>query len=627
MTDPDSLGSFEQNDLAAAVKLHLAGDFARAELGYRQLVADGSTTPSVYANLGQICHATRRADEAIALLLQAISLKPDYFQAHYNLGNVYRDHGQLDKAVLAYHQAIRIKPNFADAYSDLGNALKNSGKIDEAVTAFQTAITLKPDYFQAYSNLGTAYQLQGNLTAALESYQRALEIRPDMAEILCNLGNIQKDLDRIDDAIASYRRAIELKPSFHEAYSNLIYCLSSTQLLPQDELLEITRGFEQTLNVKPSAPIFKKKNLSTNTKLSVGFISAEIGDHAVSYFLEAYLRNYARNRIHVTLYTTANRAEAKTAELLALADRSRNLHGVADDMAREQIMADDIDVLVDTTSHTHGGRLALLARRCAPVQCHYIGFYGSTGVSTIDYFIGDDEITPPEFASHFSEKLWRLPRLWVAYTPPAHAPAPEQRSPPGHIVFGSFNNLTKVRDGCLTIWAKALMAVPGSMLILKDRRCADPLTRQRISNALSAKGVDPSRIEFIERVPSWADHMRLYNRIDIALDTCPLNSGTTGFDALIMGTPLVALRGNWMGGRMSSAMVKALGYPQWVAETPEDYVRIITELAADKAALKTYKSTLREQVLRSPLCDGPALAHALDEAFVGMMEKYCSKVR
>ena len=152
------------------------------------------------------------------------------------------------------------------------------------------------------------------------------------------------------------------------------------------------------------------------------------------------------------------------------------------------------------------------------------------------------------------------------------------------------NNLAKVRDECLSIWAQTLKAVPKSTLVIKDRLSADSYTRNRIINTLTAKGVDASRVEFIEIVPNWADHMRLYNRVDIALDTLPLNSSTTGFDALVMGTPLVALRGNWMGARMTSAMVKALGYEQWVAETPADYVRILSELAADKAALKAYKA-------------------------------------
>jgi predicted O-linked N-acetylglucosamine transferase (SPINDLY family) len=113
--------------------------------------------------------------------------------------------------------------------------------------------------------------------------------------------------------------------------------------------------------------------------------------------------------------------------------------------------------------------------------------------------------------------------------------------------------------------------------------------------------------------------MRLYNRVDIALDTLPLNSGTTGFDALIMGTPLIALRGGWMGARMSSAMLKALGKPEWIANSPAEFAAIIVGLAADLPRLKGYRKTLRAEMLASPLCDGNTLAANVEAAFVRMI--------
>ena len=645
-------------DLASVIKLHVAGDLAGAERGYRQLIASGANVPSVYANLGLICAGTGRPDEAIALLRQAIALKPDYAQAHYNLGNVYRDQGDLDNAFACYTRATDVNKNFAEAYSDLGVALKNQGKLDQAIVALKRAVAIKPEFFQAYSNLGNALQERGKINEAIAAFRRAIEIRPDFpsaynnlgnalraahkfeeafaalqralqldpqfAQAHCNMGSSLKDQGRFMEASAAFQRAIDLKPDFQEAYNNLIYCNSFAQTIPPEEQVKVARAFETCLPRTAFTP-FKARPRQPGGKLRVGFLSAEIGNHAVSYFLETYLRHYDREKIHVTLYSTTYRPEAKRAEMFAMADQARDFHGVPDDAARAQIMADGIDVLAETTSHMRGNRLAMLAQRCAAVQCHYIGYHGCSGLSTIDYFIGDDEVTPPEFASQFSEKIWRLPRLWVAYTPPVDAPKPEQLSPPDRIVFGSFNNLAKVRDECLSIWAQTLKAVPKSTLVIKDRLSADSYTRNRIINTLAAKGVDASLVEFIEIVPSWADHMRLYNRIDIALDTLPVNSGTTGFDALFMGTPLVALRGNWMGGRMTSAMVKALGYEQWVAETPADYVRIISELAADKAALKAYKAMLREQVIASPLCDGPALARAVDTAFAWMMDEHRSK--
>ena len=214
----------------------------------------------------------------------------------------------------------------------------------------------------------------------------------------------------------------------------------------------------------------------------------------------------------------------------------------------------------------------------------------------------------------------RLPRIWMAYAPPADAPAPQHLGPPDVLTLGCFNNLTKVRGETLAIWAQVMSALPQARLLLKDRMCADPYSHNRISDFLSARGISQDRIEFVARTPGWREHMELYNRVDIALDTLPLNSGTTGFDALFMATPLVAMRGNWMGARMSSAMLKALGHPEWVAETAGDYVRIVELLASDRRRLASYKQTLRDDMLLSPLCDGQGVARDLEAAFAQMIK-------
>jgi predicted O-linked N-acetylglucosamine transferase (SPINDLY family) len=286
--------------------------------------------------------------------------------------------------------------------------------------------------------------------------------------------------------------------------------------------------------------------------------------------------------------------------------------------ARDLIRSRQLDILVETSGFTANSAIELLAERCAPVQCHYIGYHATTGLDTIDWFIGDAETVPEEFAPQFVEGLWRLPRPWLARQPDATLPPAYSESIDPVAVLGSFNQLAKVREETLRYWAAALQAVPTSRLLLKDRSVADEETRERIVRTLIGHGVAPERISFLGYVGGWEDHMATYNRLDVALDSTPWSSATTGFDALAMGVPLVAIRGGCTAARMSASILKGLGKPEWIAETPEQFAAIVAELCADLPALRASKPELRQRVLTSPLFDGLDLSRQLEQAFLAM---------
>jgi predicted O-linked N-acetylglucosamine transferase (SPINDLY family) len=192
----------------------------------------------------------------------------------------------------------------------------------------------------------------------------------------------------------------------------------------------------------------------------------------------------------------------------------------------------------------------------------------------------------------------------------------------GTIWLGTFNNLAKVREETCRLWAKVMHALPESKLFLKDKKAGDGTVRQRIESELSRHGIGSERIEFAMAIPDWRSHMALYDRLDIALDTIPLNSGTTAFDALWMGAPVVALEGDWFGGRMASTVLKALGRPEWVAQNEDEYVTLVSALARDVAGRKSLRAAQRSLMASSPLCDANGLARALEEAFEGMFDRW-----
>jgi predicted O-linked N-acetylglucosamine transferase (SPINDLY family) len=601
-------------ELGTAIAIGTPDALNDAIASFRRAIACDPAHHLAHFNLGVALQTQGATDDAIAAFQTVLRLRPDYHQTHRHLGLALWRQGRLSDAIPALQRAVQALPRDHEAHLLLGRLLYEAGQYADAITALQRAQQLQPDQADTYIVLGEALRAHLRYDDAIASFKRAMELDPRAYTARSDLGVTYCDQGRIDDAVTVLESAMALAPQEPIVYSNFIYTISTTQFFPPEKILALSRGFDRVRKTD-----FPARAIGTGGKIRVGFISAEIGNHAVSYFLESYLRHYDRNRIHLTLYSTLARFEPRADMLMDLADTAFDVSGLNDDDLRRQIMDDGPDILIDTTSHMNGSRLRTLARRCAPIQCHYIGFNGSTGVGAIDYFIGDPEVTPAEFAAHYAEKIVRLPRIWMAYAPPADAPAPQNMGPSDVLTLGCFNNLAKVRAETLSVWAQVMTAVPQSRLLLKDRMCADPYSRDRISGFLAARGIASDRIEYIDRTPGWREHMALYNRVDIALDTLPLNSGTTGFDALYMATPLVAMRGNWMGARMSSAMLKALGHPEWIAETAADYVRIVRALASDRRRLAGYKQTLRDEMLRSPLCDGKGIARDLEAAFVQMI--------
>ncbi len=623
-----------------------SGDAAAGADLIAQAIAAKPDIATYHTNLSYALNHLGRAQDAVAAARRATVLAPGAPDAHNNLGVALQSMGRREDAVAAFQKAAALHPGYADAHNNLGSVLQELGRIDEAIAAYRAAIAAQPALATAHNNLGAALQAKGQLDAALESYRQAAALDPGSAAAYFNIGNALQAQKRLADAEAAYREAIArdpgyaaahinrarvlfrwgrlpeavdlleqavaLAPDFAPAHSNLLYTACFMDGVTQAEQLAHARRFQRLACPAPE-PVPAR---APGGKLKVGILSAEIGSHAVSRFLGSFLRHYDRGRLSVTLYETKVHREAMRQEMIALVDGARDLTVLDDDAARQRLREDRLDILIDCSGHLADNRLPLLARRCAPVQAHYIGYHGTTGLDAMDYFIGDGEVTPPAFQPHFSEKLIQLPRLWVAFDPPADVPDPI--STEGPITFGCFNILAKAGPAALNLWGRVLARVPDSRLLLKYQDNADPAIQARVRGALACHGIAPERVTFLDWVPDWRAHMALYNCIHIALDTLPLNSGTTGFDALFMATPLVALRGDWMGGRMSSAMLKALGHPEWIAETPKDFVEIAARLAADRDGLTAIKRSLRAEMLASPLCDGRSLARALEDAFFRM---------
>ena len=610
-----------------AVEHHQAGQLSQADALYRQILAREPKHADALHHLGLIAHQGGR-NEAVDLIRQAIALRPNFPQAFNNLGNVLREKGKPQEAIVAYRQAIARKSNYAEAYSNLGNALKDTGQVSEAIAAYHRAIALKPNYPGAYSNLGNALRDSGQGDEAIAAFGQAIALKPDYAEAFNNLGNALKDVGQVDEAIAAYRRAIEFRPGYSDAHSNLLHTLHyQPGYDPQSIAREHSCWNRQHAEPLKQFILPHANDPNPDRRLRIGYVSPDLRQHSVAYFLENLLAHHDAESVEVTCYSDVVRPDATTARLKKLSAQWCDIAGLNDAQVEQRVREDGIDILVDLAGHTANNRLLLFARKPAPVQVTYLGYPDSTGLRTMDYRLTDAYADPPGIRVESStEQLVRLPGTFLCYRPSDVSPqvGPVAALGNGHVTFGSFNALAKVNAPLVAMWSKILDQVPKSRLILKGRGLGSATAQQHILELFVAHDIGPDRVEMVGWIASKAEHLQLYNRIDIALDTFPYHGATTTCEAMWMGVPVITLAGKAHVSRVGVSLLSNVGMPDLIADSQDGYVRVASELAGDVARLGQLRSTLRQQMQQSPLMDAPRFARNVEAAYRQMWQTWCA---
>ena len=355
-------------------------------------------------------------------------------------------------------------------------------------------------------------------------------------------------------------------------------------------------------------------------------MSADFGRHPVGYFLAPLLARHDRDRLAVVCYSGVMQEDDLTQRFRSQASGWRKIAGMSEAALAEQVRADGIDILIDLAGHTAGNRLRAFARRPAPVQATWLGYWFTTGLAAIDYALMDETTVPPGEERHFVETVIRLPSRFC-YAPPAHAP--EVGPPPllarGAPTFGSFNNLAKLTPEVAALWARVLHAVPGARLVLKWATLADPGRRRRIEEMFGSHAIAPERLDLRPR-SEHAAMLAEYADIDVALDPFPFTGGLTSCEALWMGVPVVTLPGERPVSRQTLGFLDLVGLSDMLAARDADsYVAIAAGLVADPERLAALRAGLRARMAASRLCDGPAFAREFEAALRGMWRTWCAR--
>jgi predicted O-linked N-acetylglucosamine transferase (SPINDLY family) len=564
-----------------------------------------------YAGIGEAYLRLGLARPASMAFTDLVKRVPHSPEAHYNLGVALAAAGKPAEAAAAYREAVRLRPDFFEAWSDLGIPLYHLGRFDEALAAQDSALRLRPQSSGAHGNRANALFALGRLEEALHGYQAALALDPANAEAATSLGNLHKELGRHAAALKTYRMASHAAPLHAPAASNLILALHYADGVTPGEILAEARDYARRFE-PPPGPALVAAPADQRRRLRIGYVSGDLRRHPVGYFLSPVLTSHDRAAFEIFCYSANPIVDDMTRHLHGLADHWRSLASLSDDAAARLIAEDRLDLLVDLSGHTAFNRLPVFARRPAPVQASWLGFWGTTGLSAIDAVLSDDTTIQPGEERFYREEVVRLPRGRFCYAPPDYAPEPALRDGPP--TFGSFNNLSKVGPAVRRLWRNILRQVPDSRLVLKWSTLADPALRAALSAEFAETGIDPARLDL--RGPSaHRDMLAEYGDVDVALDPFPFGGGLTSCEALWMGVPVVTMPGVNPASRQTLGVLRGIGREEWGAASAEAYVRIARDLAADRDRLNQLRRGLRPALAGSPLCDGPGFTRGLEEIY------------
>jgi predicted O-linked N-acetylglucosamine transferase (SPINDLY family) len=643
-------------------------DARRFDEAHRCYVAALEAAPGLaraHLNMGNLMLAGGDVQAAIASYGQALSLKPDYAAAHYNLGNAQARQRQLVSALASYERALELQPDFVDAEVAQANTLDDLREYDAAVASYQRALQLRPDYSEVYYNLINVLRKLRRLDEAESICRQALALDPELAEAHNALGVVLLEQRDLSGALAAFRRAVAAKTVFGGPAAQAYHCANQlcdwgdrtedeTALakmvagdtpgiapfglinlqLPQDEVVMLQRQAarnyaELTLGAYLAAPCVLDVDRPANQgRLRIAYLSADFHEHATMHLLRGVLQAHDKSGFEIFAYSHGSTDDAVTAQVRQHCDVFRDVSDWSNADAAGLMVTDGIDILVDLKGFTKDSRLEISAQRPAPITVSWLGYPGSLGHPGLaDYIIGDPVVTPPEHAAHFSETLALMPHCYqpndrqrVIGARPTRA---EAGLPDTGFVFCSFNQNFKFNPQTLDVWCRLLNAVPGSVLWLLP---TSEVAMANLRREAALRGVDAQRLIFTTMLP-LSEHLGRLQLADLALDTFPYNSHTTGSDALWTGVPLVSLCGSTFASRVAASLLNAVHLPELVTTDWEGYFSLAKELATDPVRLSALRHKLMEGRLSAPLFDTVRFTRNLERLYRAMHQQQRAGLR
>jgi predicted O-linked N-acetylglucosamine transferase (SPINDLY family) len=579
----------------------------------REVLDDGLKSDSLSVELlyerALLGYETGETDVALQAVEQLLKIQPTYGIAYTLIGLVEYERGNVQSAVQWWNRLAKLEPNNPEPHINLGTLRQKERRHEQAVGHFREAVSRAPNDLGANLKLGLILSTTGHVSEAKQIGLRLTEMRPDRSEGFSLLANGLHEQGLCEESRTAFDEALAKQSDDSTLIGNALFSSLYSDTLSDDEILSIhsqlsTRLHQLATEHDEPTPCPVRVR-SADSRIRVGYLSPDLLKHPVGYFVEPILERHDRNKFEVFCYSDNGSCDELTKRLQVFDLTWHECATWSDRRLEEQIRSDRLDILIDLSGHTAKNRAMVLSRKPAPIQATYLGYPGKTERPANDWLIADYHVCPTDQQVGSHERITRLANCFLCYQSqpdtPDVAPPPFQKN--GFITFGSFNHLAKLTDSTVHLWSRVLNSVPDSKLVLKALPLADEGTRRLAQQRFVDCGIDPKRIEPLPPTVPLSAFLAEYSRMDIALDTVPYNGGTTSCDALWMGVPVVTLPGGRFSSRMGASVLKTVGLEELVANDADDYVRLAASLASDTRNLQDFRSTLRNQVSVSPLCN------------------------
>lgn len=626
--------------------------WAEADEYLTAAIAAGARLETTFYNYGVVLKELGRPADALAQLGRALAINPRSAEAHFDKAMCLLALKRYDAVQSHVEQALAINPKLVEAWTWLGHLLSDLERNDAAFTAYARALDVDPKAADAWFGRAKLLHRLRRYPEALAAFNKALEINPKLTGAWMARGRMCMEGRQFEAAAGSFSAAVLVEPGtpFAKGYLQYIKMMmcdwrdfdASVADIERDVSLgkpvvdPITclmlsgsprfqqlcaQGYANELfpAIGSKRPAIREKP----DKLRIGYVSGEFRDHASTHLLVGVLENHDRSRFEIVGFDNGiDDGSDYRARVVEAVDELVDVSRLGAEQATEHVRAREIDVLVNLNGYFGLARMDVFARRAAPVQVSYLGFPGTLGADYIDYIVADRKVIPETDRVFYEAKVAYLPDC---YQPNDATKAISSRAvtraeaglPDGVFVFCAFHKACKILPAMFDAWMQILGEVEGSVLwLLAD----NAVTRENLRREAAARGVAPERLIFAEHVP-LREHLARHRLADLFLDTLPYNAHTSASDALWAGLPVLTQLGATFAGRVAGSLLTAVGLPQLVTETPEQFRRAAIDLALDRAKLAAIRDELAANRLAAPLFDTAAYTRGLERAFEMMAER------
>ena len=546
--------------------------------------------------------------------------------AWFNLGALYAAAGGEYSAQTehAYREALRCYPDLLQARLNLGHELEKKDRVEEAIAEWKTVLerlhhaTIAPDaelQVHALNNLARTLEVLRRYDEA-ESYMlRSLEANPDQPPVLQHYVHIRQK---------QCKWPVYQQPLPQVTVNRQLLSTSALAMLAayDDPALQLLSAREFVHNkVKPPVPPRPRRKRQPGERIKLGYLSGDLCMHAVGLLTVELFELHDRSKFEVYGFCWSREdGSPLRARIVNAFDHLIRIGHLSDEQAAQVIDACDIDILVDLQGLTSGARPNILMQRPAgAIQISYLGLPATSALPTVDYILADDFVFPPELEPYMTEKPLRVPHCYQVSDRKRDVGPPLTRAacglPEDKFVFAVFNNNYKITADMFGCWVRILRQVPDSVLWLM---ADNPWVEDNLRREATAHGIDPTRLIFTGRAQP-AEYMARLALPDLFLDTFPYNAGTTANDILWMGTPILTYSGRSYISRMCGSLLTAVGLPDLITFSLEEYERKAVQLGRNLKMIAVYKRYLSEHRFRSELFDIPRLVSDIEAALLGLL--------